>query len=82
MDSGECESGRLKPTHTKRMALKMPEGIENGYGGVFNINYSVAFPDFGLYQIELYYRKNDEQEEVFAGAVPLTVCEKRTNQYQ
>ncbi len=78
LDSENCESSALEPISVKNIDLKMPEGVANGYGGVFNINYSVSFPEYGLYQIELYYRKNDESEYTFAGVAPLTVCENKS----
>lgn len=76
MDSGKCESSALEPSYVKNVDLRLPKGLANGYGGVFHINYSVSFPEYGLYQIELYYRKNDSDEYTFAGVAPLTVCKK------
>lgn len=75
----ESKKGKIIPNDINGKEIQVPNGARNGYGGVYNINYSVAFPEYGNYQIDLYYYKNEEEDYVFAGVVPFTVCKKESS---
>ena len=72
----ESKTGNMVMTKNNEVDVKLPEGINHSTNGAININYTTVFPKFGLYQIELYYKKEGEQEYSFAALTPLEVRKK------
>lgn len=73
---GKSDNGSLVLQKSNSTDVELPEEIVRCISGNININYTTQPPKSGRYQIEVFYKKEKEQEFLLGAVAPLMIHKK------